>query len=81
MSENSTVIDYAYINNKEEANSMIGAYVNGVFVLPNTVLKNQDRVTIVTNDLYWGPRNEWEDTATNSYVKKMIRDYKTELTS
>ena len=79
LPENSTVIDFAYTYDKNIANIMIGAYVNDTFALPNHVLNNKDRVTIITNDYYYGPKDEWEETAQNSYVKKMIRDNKTEL--
>ena len=81
LPENSTIVDFAYTFDSDKANSMIGAYVNDVFALPNYVLKNKDRVNIITNDYYYGPKNDWENVAQKSYVRKMIRDNKSELSN
>ena len=38
---------------------MVSAFVNDHQVSPDYVLKNKDRVRIVTDVLSYGPREEW----------------------
>lgn len=46
-----------------------GEYTFGI------ILKNKDRIIIITDDLSYGPRSDWESKANTSYAKKKIRDY------
>ena len=39
------------------------------------ILKNKDRVRIVTDDLSFGPREDWIDKAHTSLAKRKIRDF------
>ena len=39
------------------------------------ILKNKDRVRIVTDDLSFGPRKDWIDKAHTSLAKKKIREF------
>ena len=45
------------------------------YVPVDYVLQNKDRVRIVTDDLSFGPREDWIDKAQTSYAKKKIRDF------
>ena len=39
------------------------------------VLHNKDRVRIVTNELSYGPREEWLDIAKTSLAKSKIKEF------
>ena len=39
------------------------------------ILRNKDRVRIITDDLSYGPRDDWEEKAHTSYAKKKIREF------
>lgn len=70
-----TVIDFAYKIHTDIGNTMIGAYVNDEYVPVDYVLKNKDRVRIVTDDLSYGPREEWINKANTSYAKRRIKEF------
>ncbi len=71
----STIIDYAYKLDKDIGNTMVGAFVNDECVPAHYVLHNKDRVRIVTNELSYGPREEWLDIAKTSLAKSKIKNY------
>ena len=71
----STIIDYAYKLDKDIGNTMVGAFVNDEYVPVDYVLHNKDRVRIVTNELSYGPREEWLDIAKTSLAKSKIKNY------
>ena len=71
----STIIDYAYKLDTDIGNIMVGAFVNDEYVPVDYVLQNKDRVRIVTNDLSYGPREEWLDIAKTSLAKSKIKNY------
>lgn len=71
----STIIDYAYKLDTDIGNTMVGAFVNDEYVPVDYVLQNKDRVRIVTNDLSYGPREEWLDIAKTSLAKSKIKEF------
>ena len=71
----STIIDYAYKLDTDIGNTMVGAFVNDEYVPVDYVLHNKDRVRIVTNELSYGPREEWLDIAKTSLAKSKIKNY------
>lgn len=54
---------------------MVGVFVNDEFVPIDYVLKNKERVRIVTDDLSYGPREGWIDKAQTSLAKRKIKDF------
>ena len=75
LPKGSTPIDFAYKIHTDIGNTMVGAIVNDEHVPVDYVLKNKDRVRILTDDLSFGPRKEWESKAYTSHVKKRIKDF------
>ena len=71
----STIIDYAYKLDTDIGNTMVGAFVNDEYVPVDYVLHNKDRVRIVTNELSYGPREEWLDIAKTSLAKSKIKEF------
>lgn len=71
----STPIDFAYKISNEVGNNLVCAYVNGERVPINYILKNKDRIKIISNDLSHGPKKEWADVAQTSYARKRILDF------
>jgi len=67
-----TVIDFAYKIHTEVGNTMIAAFVNDEPVALNYVLKNQDRVKIITDSLLGVPKEEWLEVVKTSKAKEMI---------
>ena len=52
---------------------MVGAFVNDILVPVDYVLKNKDRVKVITDELSFGPKEDWIDKAHTSLAKKMIK--------
>ena len=75
LPKGSTPIDFAYKIHTDIGNTMVGAIVNDEHVPVDYVLKNKDRVRILTDDLSFGPRKDWECKAYTSYAKKRIKDF------
>lgn len=75
LPKGSTVIDFAYKLNEELGNTMVGAFVNDEYVPVDFILSTKDRIRIITNDLSYGPREEWLDKAYTSYAKKKIKEF------
>lgn len=71
----STPIDFAYKIHTDIGNTMVVAFVNDEYVPIDYVLQNKDRVRIVTDDLSYGPREDWIDKAQTSLAKRKIRDF------
>ena len=71
----STIIDYAYKLDTDIGNTMVGAFVNDEYVTVDYVLHNKDRVRIITNELSYGPREEWLDIAKTSLAKSKIKKF------
>ena len=75
LPKGATPIDFAYKIHTDIGNTMVGVFVNDEFVPIDYVLKNKDRVRIVTDDLSFGPREDWIDKAQTSLAKRKIRDF------
>ena len=75
LPKGSTVIDFAYYIHSDIGNTMVGAVVNNEHVPIDYVLRNKDRVRIITDPLSFGPRQEWEDKAYTSHAKRKIREW------
>jgi len=76
LPKGSTVIDFAYKINANTGNTLIGAKVNNKYVSVDYVLKNKDRVIPLTDELSYGPREEWIGKAHTSYAKKKIMEFR-----
>lgn len=70
-----TPIDLAYKIHTDLGNTMVAAVVNGEYVSVDHILKNKDIVKIITNDLSYGPRQEWIDKTGTTYAKRKIREF------
>ena len=71
----STPIDFAYKIHTDIGNTMVAAIVNDEYVPINYQLHNKDRIRIITDDLSFGPREDWLNIAKTSYAKKKIREF------
>ena len=69
LPKGATPIDFAYKIHTDIGNTMVGVFVNDEFVPIDYVLKNKDRVRIVTDELSYGPREDWIDKAQTSLAK------------
>ena len=72
----SCAIDFAYELGEEIGNTMVGAEINGNYVLPETTLHNKDIVKIITNDYSYGPRYNWLDVVKTTQAKRKIKEFK-----
>lgn len=75
LPKGSTLIDFAYKIHTDVGNTMVGGFVNDEYVPIDYVLHNKDRVRIVTDNLSFGPRDNWEEKAHTSYAKRKIRSF------
>ena len=75
LPKGATVIDFAYKLDADIANTMVGVFVNDEYVPIDYVLQNKDRVRIVTDDLSFGPREDWIDKAHTSLAKSKIKKF------
>ena len=75
LPKGSTPIDFAYKLSTDIGNTMVAAIINDEYVPINYTLHNKDRVKIITDDLSFGPREDWIDIAKTSYAKKMIKEF------
>ena len=75
LPKGSTPIDFAYKIHIDIGNTMVGVFVNDEYVPVDYILKNKDRVRIVTDELSYGPREEWYNMAKTSYAKKKIKEF------
>ena len=78
LPKGSTPIDFAYKIHTDIGNTMVCAFINDEPVPIDYVLKNKDRVRIVTDELSFGPREGWIDKAYTSYAKKKIKEFNKE---
>ena len=76
LPKGSTVIDYAFNLDSDIGNTMVGAIVNDDYKDVSYVLKNNDRVRIISDELSFGPREEWITKAVTTKAKKRIRDFR-----
>jgi len=75
LPKGSTPIDFAYKIHTDIGNTMVSAFVNDDYVSVDYVLQNKDRVRILTDDLSFGPREDWIEKAKTSYAKRKIREF------
>ena len=75
LPKGSTPIDFAYKIHTDIGNTMVGVFVNDEYVPIDYILQNKDRVRIITDDLSFGPREDWIDKAQTSYAKKKIKEF------
>ena len=75
MLKGSKIIDLAYQISPDIGNTLVGAYVNGEYAPVDYTLQNKDRIKIITDELSFGPREDWLDIAKTSYAKKKIREF------
>lgn len=54
---------------------MVGAFVNDEYVPIDYMLQNKDRVRVVTDDLSYGPREDWINRAQTSLAKRKIMEF------
>ena len=76
LPKGATPIDFAYKLDENTGNTMVAAIINDEYVSVDRPLKNKDRVKIITDDLSFGPREEWIDKAQTSYAKQKIMKFK-----
>ena len=81
LPKGSTIIDFAYKIHTDVGNTMVAAFVNDESVAVDYILKNKDRVRIITDDLSYGPREEWLDKAQTTHAKREIREFNRNIRS
>ena len=75
LPKGSTPIDFAYKISSDIGNTMVAAIANDEYVPIHYKLKNKDRIKIITDELSFGPREDWLDIAKTSYAKKKIMEF------
>ena len=75
LPKGSTPIDFAYKIHTDIGNTMVGVFVNDEFVSIDYVLRNKDRVRIVTDELSYVPREDWIDKVQTSLAKRKIKEF------
>ena len=75
LPKGATPIDFAYKIHTDIGNTMVGVFVNDESVPIDYVLQNKDRVRIVTDELSYGPRDDWMNKARTSLAKRKIKEF------
>ena len=72
----STIIDLAYALDSQIGNTLIASRVNGKLESVTYKLNNKDRVTLITDCMSYGPRNEWLGSIMTTNAKENILRFK-----
>lgn len=75
LPKGSTPIDLAYKMHTDIGNTMVGVFVNDEYVGVDYMLQNKDRVKIITDELSFGPREDWINKAKTTYAKRKIMEF------
>ncbi len=75
LPKGATVIDYAYKIHTDLGNTLVDAIVNDKREPVDYVLKNKDRVRVITDTMSYGPRNEWIDKVQTTKARRKIIEF------
>ena len=76
LPKGATPIDLAYKIHTDIGNTMIGVLVNNENVPVDYKLQNKDIVRIITDELSYGPREEWVPLVVTSTAKRRIKEFR-----